>query len=401
MIPDALPPLYTRAFWTACAVHLAGAMSLAMFVLVPLLIRALGGTEMTMGLVLGVGTAASVLTRPLVGMLLDSLGRRPVLLGCGVLNTLSWVPFLWLTAVSPWLYVWCTLHAVVWGALFASYFTYAADLIPPARRAEGIAVFGVFGMAPNGLAPMLGESIIARAGFPAFLLTAAGFAAVSLLLTLLIPGRAPTLRATGTLPHPGRGTLRAAARQPGMPLVLAVTVVLGVAINAAFFFVAPYARDVGLERAGPFFAAYAAASVVVRLFGRRALDVLGPHLVSYPAFTVFALGLAGLAFLPAPGLLVATGIACGLGHGTLFPVLNALAITRAPARLQGTVVSLHTGALDLGAVVGTPLCGVLAEWVGWRAMFATMGAACFSGVVLMALDPAKRRRALGASPTGS
>ena len=392
MTRDALPQLYTRAFWTACAVHLAGAMSLAMFVLVPLLIRALGGTEVTMGLVLGVGTAASVLTRPLVGMLLDSHGRRPVLLGCGVMNTLSWVPFLWVTTVGPWLYVWCTVHAIVWGALFASYFTYAADLVPASRRAEGIAVFGVAGMTANGLAPLLGEAIIARSGYPAFLLTASGFAALSLALTFLIPGRAPTLRAADTVPHEERRTLLAAARQPGMPVVLAVTVVLGVAINAAFFFVAPFTRDVGLERAGPFFAAYAAASVVVRLFGRRALDVLGPHLVSYPAFTVFGLGLGGLAFLPAPGVLVATGIACGLGHGTLFPVLNALAITRAPARLQGTVVSLHTAALDLGAVVGTPLCGFLAEWAGWRTMFGTMAAACLVGVLLMALDPAKRRR---------
>ena len=304
MTRDALPPLYTRAFWTACVVHLTGAMSLAMFVLVPLLIRALGGTEVTIGLVLGVGTAASVLTRPLVGMLLDSHGRRPVLLGCGVMNTLSWVPFLWVTTVSPWLYVWCTVHAIVWGALFASYFTYAADLVPASRRAEGIAVFGVAGMTANGLAPMLGEAIIARSGYPAFLLTASGFAALSLALTFLIPGRAPTLRAADTVPHEERRTLLAAARQPGMPVVLAVTVVLGVAINAAFFFVAPFTRDVGLERAGPFFAAYAAASVVVRLFGRRALDVLGPHLVSYPAFTVFGLGLGGLAFLPAPGVLV-------------------------------------------------------------------------------------------------
>src|SRR5262245_30648706 len=201
MTRDALPPLYTRAFWTACAVHLAGAMSLAMFVLVPLLIRALGGSEVTIGLVLGVGTAASVLTRPLVGMLLDARGRRPVLLGCGLANTLSWLPFLWLTTVSPWLYVWCAVHAVVWGGLFASYFTYAADLVPPERRAEGIAVFGVFGMIANGLAPFLGEAIIARAGYPAFLLTASGFAASSLALTFLIPRRAPTLRATDAVPH--------------------------------------------------------------------------------------------------------------------------------------------------------------------------------------------------------
>ena len=68
-------------------------------------------------------------------------------------------------------------------------------------------------------------------------------------------------------------------------------------------------------------------------------------------------------------------------------MLNALAITRAPARLQGTVVSLHTAALDLGAVVGTPLCGFLAEWAGWRTMFGTM-----------AVGVSGRRAADGARP---
>jgi len=342
-------------------------------------------------MVLGAGTAASVATRPFVGMLLDGLGRRPVLLAAGTLNVLSWLPFVWLRSAGPWLYVWVTLHAVMWGALFASYFTYAADLTPPERRAEGIAVFGVFGLAPNGIAPMLGEMIIANQGYPAFLLTASGFAVLSVALTLLVPPRQPVLRATDAVPHAGLRALTHAAGQPGMALVLAVTVVLGVAINAAFFFVAPFARDVGLERAGPFFAAYAGTSVVIRLFGRRALDILGPHLVSYPSFALFALGLGGLALLPAPGLLVLCGMACGAGHGTLFPVLNALAIRRAPARLRGTVVSLHTGALDLGAVVGTPLCGLLAQWLGFRAMFQTMGLACLIGIVLMATDPARRR----------
>jgi MFS family permease len=372
-------------------VHFTGAMSLAMFVLVPLLIRELGGSDLTIGLVLGVATAASVVTRPFVGMLLDSLGRRPVLLAGGVVNALSWLPFLALRTAGPWLYVCVTLHAVVWGALFASYFTYAADLTPAERRAEGIAVFGVFGLTPNGIAPMLGEAIIARGGFPAFLLTASGFALLSVALTLLVPARRPVLRAAEAVPHAGLRALRDAAEQPGMPLVLAVTVVLGIAINAAFFFVAPFTRDVGLARSGPFFAAYAGMSVAIRLFGRRALDVLGAHLVSYPAFALFGLGLASLALLPASGVLILSGLGCGAGHGTLFPVLNALAITRAPTRLRGTVVSLHTAALDLGAVVGTPLCGLLAEWAGYRVMFRVMGASCLLGLLLMAFDPARRR----------
>ena len=75
-----------------------------------------------------------------------------------------------------------------------------------------------------------------------------------------------------------------------MPRVLAVTLVLGMAIDAAFFFVTPFTRDVGLARSGPFFVSYATVSILIRLLGRRALDVLGPHRVSYPAFAIFGLG---------------------------------------------------------------------------------------------------------------
>src|SRR5207249_10752261 len=88
------PTLYTGRFWLACAIHFTGAMSFGMFLLFPLFIRALGGGELTIGLVLGVGLAASVALRPLVGSLLDRYGRRRVLLCSSAANVVSFLPFL-------------------------------------------------------------------------------------------------------------------------------------------------------------------------------------------------------------------------------------------------------------------------------------------------------------------
>ncbi|MGH7893149.1 MAG: MFS transporter, partial [Candidatus Binatia bacterium] len=183
----AAPALYTREFTRACAMHFTSAMSLALFLLFPLYVKALGGTEVTIGLVLGVGTAASVTGRPLVGMLLDRVGRRRVLLWGGIANACSWVPFFFLSRAGPALYLWVTLHEIVWGALFAAFFTYAADLAPPARRAEGIAVFGVAGMSANGLAPILGERVIDASGYGAFFALAIGFALAGTAMTLGVP----------------------------------------------------------------------------------------------------------------------------------------------------------------------------------------------------------------------
>lgn len=393
------PPLYTREFAFACALHLVGATSLAFFPLFPLYVKAIGGTETTIGLLLGVGAAASVVARPGVGVLLDRLGRRRVLLAGNLANAASWIPFLFVTAPGPWLYVWTTLHDVVWGALFASYFTYAADLIPAERRAEGIAVFGVAGMTANGLAPVLGEIVIARAGFPAYFGTAIVFALVAVAMTLGVADR-PAAAAAPSQTGIVKG-LVALGRSPELRRVFVASAFLGAAINAAFFFVAPFTRELGLARSGPFFMAYAGTSIVIRLFGRRALDLMGPHRVSVPGFTIFAIGLAGLALLPyvgvetATAVLIATGIAGGAGHGSLFPVLSALAIARAPASMQGAVVSLHTAALDLGAVLGTPLCGAVADRAGYPAMYVMMGICCWAGLILMVTDPIRGRRGGG------
>jgi len=388
-VPDPAS-LYTRTFWNACAIHFTGGMSFGMFLLFPLFVRFLGGDELTIGLVLGTGLAVSVALRPAVGTLLDRLGRRRVLLWAGAANVASFPLFLLLHATGPWLFALATLHLVVGGALFAAYFTYAADLVPAARRTEGIAIFGVAGMAPNGLGPALGEVVIAHAGYPAFFLVAAGFALASLVLTALVPEREPAHAPPGERsPAPAGGAAREMARtlaRGGLLRVMLATLIFGVGISAAFYFVAPFTRDLGLARAAPFFTAYAATTIVLRILGRRLLDRLDAQRIAVPAFAIFALGLGILCLLPVRGSMVLAGMACGAGHGSLFPVLNALAVARTPARLQGTAVSLYTAALDLGQVLGTPLCGAVARAAGYRVMFAVIALTSLVGLVLMATE---------------
>ncbi|HSV06070.1 MAG TPA: MFS transporter [Candidatus Binatus sp.] len=382
--------LYTPTFWLACAIHFTGGMSFGMFLLFPLFIDSLGGDEIRIGLVLGTGIAASVVLRPTVGALLDRLGRRQVLLWSGAINAATLPLFLLVGSTGRTLFLLSAVHFIVGGALFAAYFTYAADLVPPARRIEGIAIFGVAGMATNGLGPTLGEMLIARGGYPVFFLVAAGFASVSFGLTALIP-RTPTrareryVDAVGVSASVWRDMFRTALHG-GVGRILVATALFGAGVGAAFYFIAPFTRDLGVAHASPFFAAYASTTIALRIFGRRLPDRLGPGRITVPAFGVFALGLAALCLLPLRGVLVLAGIACGAGHGSLFPVLNALAVGRTPAHLQGTVVSLYTAALDLGETVGMPIGGAIAWAVGYRVMFACMALASLGGLLLMATD---------------
>jgi MFS family permease len=379
--------LYTPVFWLACGVHFTGAMSLAMLYLVPLFVERLGGDELTIGLLVGVGMAASVGARPGVGWLLDRLGPRAVLVAGGVLNAATIPPFVGVESVGGGLWAVNLLHLVAGGVLFAAYFAYVADIVPAARRAEGLAVFGSAGILPNGFGPALGEWLIAEWGFTPFFLVATGFGVLSLLLTLGLPAARHATAAHGAPAPNGATTLFGGGLAP----ILGMTLVFGAGVEVVFYFVAPYATAAGIGPVGPVFVAYATATMGVRVLGRRVLDTLGPQRTAAPAFVCFAIGLTLLALRPSWPLLVVAGIACGLGHGALFPVLGALAIARTPPRLRGTTMSLYTGAVEGGGVVGTPIAGALARTFGYSAMFGLMAAVSLGGAALVRFDGRRGR----------
>lgn len=374
--------LYTPNFVLAAVMHFTGGMSTAMFILYPVFLTQLGADEMRIGQVMGLGAAAAVATRPFAGHLLDLLGSRRTLLGAGVLNLASILGLLPLAAIGVPLLFLTVVHAVAVGTLFASYFTYATHIVPAERRIEGVAMFGVAGMLPNGLGPPLSEWLLQGPGSRTYFAVAAGFTTVSLLITLLLhDARAD---------HEGgpRGAGVAAwlrlvrARTLRMPFV--ATFLFGIGLAALFTFLAPYALASGRGEVGGFFFAYAMAAIFTRVVGGRLPERLGAHRILVPALLAFAAGLAATPLTSAPPSLVVIGALCGMGHGYAFPILNVLVVARTPARVRGAVVSLYTAMIDLGQMVGAPLLGAIAT-ASFTAMFTTAAVALVAAAAGMAL----------------
>lgn len=377
------PKLHTPMFWHACAVHFTGAMGLAMFILFPLYVRALEGSEWTIGLVTGVGHGAAVLARLPLGRALDRLGRRRVLIGAGALHVAACLLFLTTVSLGLWVVIVTAIHGIAAGALFAAYFTYAADLVPASRRAEGIALFGMSGLLANGVAPAVGEFVIPMWGFSGFFAVAAAWAAVSLVLSLGLKEAGRPEEGAGGV----RGSVLRMVRDRGLGPILLTTLTFGVAVTSVFTFLAPFAAAHGLGSVASFFACYAAAAALVRIVGGRVPDAIGLRRVLLPALALLGVAILGLVDAGRhPAILPLLGAACGAAHGYIFPILNALAVARTPRGAWGEVVSLYTAMFDLGAVVGGPMLGGIAVALGYQAMYLAAAASAAIGFLIMGLS---------------
>jgi len=361
--------LFTRRFWLACGMHFSGAMALSLYILFPLFIRSLGGSEFSIGLYAGVTGAAAVAARVPLGFLLDNYGRRRVLALAGLLHVAAWVAFLTVVTLGAHLGLLVVAYGVASGSLFASYFTYASDIVPVSRRSEGIAMFGIWGMLPNGLGPWLGEILIGREGFPIYFATAAGFALVSLGISQLLPETAPL---AGGEHRDGSSSARNIPWR-ALLFLLATTFMFGAAVNSIFTFLAPFAHAHGRGNVGSFFLSYALTAVAVRVLTGRLPDRFGLRRVLIPSLFLYAAGTLLLPHVEHSLALVLVGMMCGTGHGYAFPILNVLTVQQVTAAQRGRAVSWFTAMFDLGNTLANPLLGALAEWAGYGVMFTASG----------------------------
>jgi MFS family permease len=367
--------LYTEQFWIASASHFLLGMGFWMFVLFPLHLAALGAGEAWIGVLLALEPTAAVAVRPALGGMLTKRGRRVMLRSGGVLNLFAVLLYLATDDLGLGMATVRILHGIGIGALFTTFFTFAADICPVERRTEGLAVFGVSGLLPTAFAPALGEEIVSRAGFQGLFVAAVLFSVASLYFTWKL--EEPELGESGD----SQGFWRLALdRRLTSVWVTALCFSFGMASYLAFL--APWAHQRGLARVGLFFFCYSLAAVVLRVFGRRVPDRVGPRRVLLPALAVLAFGLFLVSRLDSQVALGIAGLCCGLGHGYLFPILSGLSIEGVDRNSRGSAMSFYTAVFDLGQMIGPPLFGVIAEAAGYSVMFLTAMIGVLAALVL-------------------
>lgn len=338
---------------------------------IPLRIVDLGGDKSTAGMFLFVYTLSSALAAPIMGTVADHIGRKRML----VTASLLFVVFSLAYGVVPWLPA-VLLIAVVHGALWSSILSAAgalmADFIPPARRTEGLAYWGLAPTAAIMLAPAVGMYVHRFFGWFALCAEIAALSALTAVWGSRLPG----------------GEKRDVAQPfPRMHefwdfRVLAATLslaVVAIGYGGTTSYGVILARERGIHPESLFFTAFALGTLGIRLTTARLGDRHGPKVLLYPSFVAMPIAFVLLAQAQNALMLAAAGVLFGMGLGLAFPAFMTFVMAHTPddrrARTFGSIIL----GFDTGIGVGSMFIGALGQRYGLgNAFLVAAGIACLS-----------------------
>lgn len=328
----------------------------------PVYITDKGGDQLAVGLVVSLFTVSALLVRPFTGKALDSMGRRPVLLSGLAIFLLAVCGYYWMASVALVLAL-RFVHGIGWGIVTTTYGTIVSDIIPAARRGEGMGYFGMFTNLAMAVGPLIGLWVSQTWGYGWLFGVSGGLTALAMILSRLVEIKAP-VGAT----HPGAAVGGGLFEKKALfPALLAL--LTGIMYGGIVSFITLFGKEVGIENVGLYFLFNALSLMLVRPLSGKLFDRKGPFWVLMPGGVITGIAVLVLSYSTTEVGLIAAAILFGVGAGAVQPSLQAWTIQRVDPSRRGAATGTFFSAFDLGIGGGAMILGAVAKYTGFALMY--------------------------------
>lgn len=346
-----------------------------------------GGTELTLGLIVGIGMVGSLLMRAGQGVGIDRYGVRKIWLWSSVLYVIATLGHLLVTDIEgPLVFVLRVLYQTALAGVFGSSITYISRSSPVYKMAEVVGTLGTSGFLGMILGALLVDRIYGLGEVSGdevrnMFLAAAALGAVSGVFAWLATRHdaAPLQRR-----HvPMLWLLR--RYHPGPLLVMGVTMGFGLGLSTTFL--RPFAASLNIPSIGTFFSVYAVTAFITRMSIRQLPEKIGIRAMVLLGVIFLALDMLSYLIVSAEWQFVFPAIIIGVAHAILFPAVVAGGSSAFPDRYRGLGTTVMLAMFDLGMLIGSPTAGTIlrvADFAGlpkYPTMFVAL-AAMFSVIAL-------------------
>ncbi|WP_245867712.1 Staphylopine export protein [Sporomusa silvacetica DSM 10669] len=354
--------LWTKNYMLVCFGNLL--VFTSFYCLLPTLpiyvIDVLSGDSSDIGYIFGIFALAAVLARPLAGYLLDTGGRKVILLVS--LCCLTLVIAFYNMAVSIFLlFTARAVHGFCWGVATTASGTVATDIIPAAQRGEGIGYFGLSATLAMAVGPLVGLEIVGFAGFTYLFNVSFGLAAVA---SLCMTGIAYKECIRGV-----SSSKLSNLFEPRVFLHATISFFIAVLYGGVLSFIVVFGKEIGVANPGTYFLAYAGALIISRPYAGRTFDLKGPFKIMAWGFVALGLSFVLLFFSKGFSLFVTSAVLFGVGFGVIQSTTLAMAINKVDPFSRGLANGTIMTAFDLGVGLGSILLGALSKFMGLATMF--------------------------------
>jgi MFS family permease len=324
------------------------------------LIRYLGGTEMDLGLIVGVGMFGALVTRIVQGVGIDRLGPRRIWILSLLLFAGSVLAHLAVRRVNgPEIYLARIVLTTSIAGAFGSSLTYVTLRAPQSRMAETIGVIGTSGFIGLALGPTLGDFFLAGEGITWPQLVRLLLAATTLSLIALV-----FVLCTENPPRRSRRRhipVAAVLRRYHPGLILLVAAAVGIVLGLPNTFLNAYAHELGIPRIKIFFLVYAGTALAVRIRFRHLVDRWGVRPGIQWGLGSAVVSVASYLLVWNEWSLAVPAVFAGTAHALLFPAVIAGGNAAFPMRYRGISTTLMLAMFDVGNLIGQPSMGGLIE----------------------------------------
>jgi MFS family permease len=326
----------------------------------PFYVLYIGGSETSVGMLMGLFTLCSVVLRPFQGRDLNRRGRKRLLITGVSLYALAGFGLLLLPSL-PFLFLFRAVQGFGWGAFMLAFNTLTLDLAPPGKSGAAVGLMGIAPPFSLAVAPILGEHYRIASGSNYFLLFS--IVAIVAVITLLL---------SAVLREPKREHVEGhvpalLSRKVFFPSLIIFFMTFNLGSILTFLPLLGEARDI--HAVGTFFTVFAMTTVFSRPLAGRLSDYLGRPKVFLPGLLIAAAAMIMIALAVNAQQLLLSAFVLGVGFGSAHSSVMAMAADRLPVVERGVGMATFTSAFDLGIVAGSVALGILLNWFDFTALF--------------------------------
>ncbi|RLL44877.1 MFS transporter [Oceanobacillus piezotolerans] len=346
------------------------------------------------GLASSIFVLGAVLVRPIAGKFIENVGKKKLLL-FGLALFLGMMLLYFPINHLGLLLVIRFIHGFAFGISTTATGTIAADIIPMARRGEGMGYFATSMNLAMAIGPFIGLILSRYFEDSMIFVTTTVFSVIAFIATLFL--RVPEEESVKAKTEGPGFRLKDYFEKTTIPIGIFI-MICGFVYSSILSFLTSYATEINLvDAASFFFVMYAIFLLLSRPFTGKLFDSKGENMVIYPSILLLGVGLILLSQAHAGWILLLAGAIIGVGFGTLQSSAQTVAVNLAERNRIGLATSTFFVFYDFGIGVGPFLLGFILPYIEFRGLYLMMAIIAFLSIIVYYFAHGKKRTKNGSS----